>query len=67
MTITDIISLTVIGPNILESDVYATAAFAMGKEGIRFIGNLKGFEGYMIDKTGLATYTGGFEKYVLSS
>jgi thiamine biosynthesis lipoprotein len=61
--ISDIMSITVIGPNIYEADRFATAAFAMGKRGISFIENLKGFEGYLIDSEGIATYTSGFEKY----
>ncbi len=60
----DIVSMTVIGPNIYEADRFATAAFAMGKNGIMFIENLQGFEGYMIDKNGMATMTNGFEQYV---
>ncbi len=61
----EIVSLTVIGPNILDADRYATGAFAMGRQGIRFIETLKGFEGYMIDTHGVATWTGGFGKYVV--
>lgn len=59
----DIVSLTVIGPNIFEADRYATAAFAMGPEGIFFIENLDGFEGYAINKNGIATMTKGFNDY----
>lgn len=59
----EIVSLTVIGPNIFEADRIATAAFAMGKNGIYFIENLPGFEGYSIDKNGIATMTKGFKKY----
>lgn len=59
--ITDIVSLTVIGPNIYEADRFATAAFAMGKNGINFIEKLDGFEGYMIDKNKIATMTTGME------
>lgn len=62
----DIVSLTVIGPNIYEADRFATAAFAMGREGIIFLERLKGFEGYMIDKEGIATYTSGFANYTKS-
>lgn len=62
--ITEIVSLTVIGPNIFEADRFATAAFAMGKAGISFLEKLKGFEGYMVDKKGVATFTSGFNKYV---
>jgi FAD:protein FMN transferase len=58
-----VVSLTVIGPNIYEADRFATAAFAMGMDGIRFIENLPDIEGYMIDKKGMATMTTGFEKY----
>jgi thiamine biosynthesis lipoprotein len=59
----DIVSLTVIGPNVYEADRFATAAFAMGRAGIDFIEKLAGFEGYMIDKDGMATMTTGFTKY----
>ena len=65
LPITDIVSITVIGPNIYEADRFATAAFAMEKNGISFIENLAGFEGYMVDKDGIATMTSGFEKYVI--
>jgi FAD:protein FMN transferase len=61
--VSEIMSLTVIGPNIYEADRFATAAFAMGREGISFIEKLPGFEGYMIDKDKVATMTSGFEKY----
>ncbi len=63
--ITDVISLTVIGPNIYDADRFATAAFAMGREGILFIEGKKGFEAYMIGQDRQATYTSGFERYVL--
>jgi len=62
--IPEIVSLTVIGPNIYDADRFATAAFAMGRGGIVFVENLEGFEGYMIDKNGQATLTTGFEGYV---
>lgn len=60
----EIISLTVIGPNVYEADRFATAAFAMGKDGINFIENLTDFEGYSIDKKGIATKTSGFNKFL---
>jgi thiamine biosynthesis lipoprotein len=59
----EIVSITVIGPNIFEADRYATASFAMGKDGIFFIEDLEGFEGYSIDKKGIATMTTGFQNY----
>ncbi|HVU10254.1 MAG TPA: FAD:protein FMN transferase, partial [Phototrophicaceae bacterium] len=62
--IEDVVSLTVIGPNIYEADRFATAAFAMGKDGIAFIERLQGFEGYQIDAAGIATLTSGFAEVV---
>lgn len=62
--VTGIVSLTVIGPDIYEADRFATAAFAMGPAGINFIEQLPGFEAYMIDPGGMATFTSGFERYV---
>jgi FAD:protein FMN transferase len=59
-TITDILSLTVIGPDIYEADRFATAGFAMGRSGIDFIESMPGLEGYMIDEDRQATYTSGF-------
>lgn len=64
--IVDIVSLTVIGPDICQADKFATAAFAMGKKGIEFIEKLNGFEGYMIDENGVATYTSKFNNYTKS-
>ena len=63
--ITEIVSMTVIGPDVYEADRFATAAFAMGRMGVAFVEGLDGFEGYMIDAQGIATYTSGFERYVL--
>lgn len=57
-------SLTVIGPNVYEADRFATAAFAMGPDGISFIHHRPELEAYMINPAGQATYTPGFEKYV---
>lgn len=65
VAIRDIVSLTVIGPNICDADRFATGAFAMGRAGIAFIEGLSGFEGYMIDAQGIATYTSGFERLTL--
>ncbi len=62
-TLIDIVSITIIGPDVLEADRFATAVFAMGKDGISFIENLSGFEGYAIGKNGIATMTSGFGAY----
>ena len=61
----EIVSISVIGPNIYEADRFATAAFAMGRQGILFIESLDGLEGYSIDAYGQATYTSNFNNYVI--
>jgi len=63
--IEDIKSLTVIGPNIYEADRFATAAFAMGKNGIAYVESLPDFEGYMVDANKRAIFTSHFERYVV--
>jgi len=60
----EIVSLTVIGPDILEADRFATAAFAMGTKGISFVESTPLLEGYAIDRSGVATMTSGFETYI---
>jgi thiamine biosynthesis lipoprotein len=60
----EIVSLTVAGNQICDADLIATAAFAMGKNGINFVEQTPGFEGYSIDKNGVATMTSGFHEYV---
>ena len=61
----DVVSLTVVGPNVCDADVYATAAFAMGQKGISFIEEQACFEGYLIDKDGMATMTSGFADHTI--
>ena len=63
-------SLTVIGPNVFEADRFATAAFAMGLVGMKFLSTLSleglaGFEAYAIDSRGVALSTSGFGLYTL--
>ncbi len=58
--IADIVSLTVIGADVLEADRFATAAFAMGKDGIYFVEQTPGLEGYVVDINRRATPTSGF-------
>ena len=62
--LTDVVSLSVIGPDVYEADRFATAAFAMGRKGINFIEKLADFEGYMIDRNRQAMFTSGFGRYL---
>lgn len=60
----EIVSLTVIAADIYDADRFATAAFAMGRDGINFIEATPGLEGYAIDRNGIATMTSGFNRLV---
>ena len=64
--LSDVVSITVIGPDVLEADRFATAAFAMGADGVYFIEQREGFEAYQVNASGLATQTTGFGGYVIS-
>jgi thiamine biosynthesis lipoprotein len=59
----ELISLTVIGPDILLADVYATAAFAMGARAISFIERVPSYEGYAIKPDATANWTTGFDAF----
>lgn len=61
---TTLLSFTVIGPDILQADVFATSACVMGwEEGLRFLDNLPGYEGYAIDHHLVGHFTRGFARY----
>ena len=61
---TGFVSLTVVGPSIYDADRLATAAFAMGMDGLRFLAGRPELEAYAIDAGGVATFTPGFARYV---
>jgi thiamine biosynthesis lipoprotein len=58
--IIDIVSLTVVGADVFEADRFATAAFAMGRDGILFLEQMPDLEGYAVNSNGRATPTSGF-------
>lgn len=64
-TLSDVVSISVLGPDVLEADRFATAAFAMGANGIYFIESLPGFEAYQVNASGVATQTTNFGDHVL--
>jgi FAD:protein FMN transferase len=64
--LSDIVSMTVVAKSVVDADRFATAAFAMGREGIYFIEALEGIEAYAVDAEGIATQTTGFGAYVAS-
>ena len=60
--LSEIVGLTVVAGDICDADRFATAAFAMGRDGIGFIEATPGLEGYAIDRHGTATMTSGFRR-----
>jgi len=64
--ITEIVSLTVIGADVFEADRFATAAFAMGQDGILFLEQTPGLEGYVVGSNGRAMPTSGFGAFCQS-
>jgi FAD:protein FMN transferase len=62
-----LVSLTVVGPSIVEADVQATAAFAMGTGAIDYLEGLPGYEAYAIGPDLRATWTSGFDALCAAS
>jgi len=46
----DLLSTTVVGPDIIKADILATAAFAMGQKAVKFMEKQTGYEAIIIDK-----------------
>jgi thiamine biosynthesis lipoprotein len=63
----ELVSLTVVGPSIVEADVQATAAFAMGARAIAYLEALPGYEGYAIGLDLRASWTSGFDALCAAS
>ena len=60
-----ILSITVVGPDIIDADVLATAAFVQGEFGLNFIGGqANGYEAMMVSKNGKASMTDGLGAYL---
>lgn len=57
----ELVSVTVVGADILEADVYATAALAMGTRGLDFMERIPGYEAYVIGSDLLAGRTSGLD------
>jgi thiamine biosynthesis lipoprotein len=57
---TELVSLSVVGPDIVAADVYATAAFAMGRRGLAFVEDIPGYEALAIDAELFSATTRGF-------
>jgi len=61
--LTEIVSMSVVAPRIVDADRMATAAFAMGRKGIHFLEGRDTYEGFMIDATKQTTQTTGWKTF----
>jgi FAD:protein FMN transferase len=64
---TGVLSVTVAGPSLTLADAYATAAFAMGADGIRWIATLPDYAGCVITTAGRLVWTEAFEPLLVRS
>lgn len=60
----ELVSFTVIGPDIVAADAYATAGFAMGRAGLAFVEELEGYEALAMDADLQSASTRGFDAYL---
>lgn len=62
-SINDVLSISVIGPDIMWADIYATAAFARGAAGIDWLETLPDYEGFAIMPNMTGVPTSGLKAY----
>lgn len=58
-----LVSVTVVGPDLARADTYATAAFAMGLEGLRWVDALPGYAAAGITHEARLITTRGLDRY----
>jgi thiamine biosynthesis lipoprotein len=59
---TELISVTIVGPELISADAYATAAFAMGAAAPEWLQGLTGYESLVISPGGRGWSTEGFRE-----
>lgn len=57
-----LLSVTVVGPSLVEADVFATAAFAMGEGAVDWLERQPGYEGLVVSAAGRARPTSGWPR-----
>jgi thiamine biosynthesis lipoprotein len=63
---TALAAVTVIGPELVLSDAYATAALAMGEDAGEWLEHLPDHEGLVIDAHGAGWHSSGLGRYLLT-
>jgi thiamine biosynthesis lipoprotein len=62
-TADELLSVTVAGPDLARTDAYATAAFAMGHDGLRWVDALPGYAAAGITRDARLVTTRGLDRY----
>jgi thiamine biosynthesis lipoprotein len=60
---TELASVTVVAPTLTDADTFATAVFVMGLDGLTWLQDQPGCEGYAIDHDGRGWATPGLARY----
>lgn len=58
--VADVASVTVVGPSLMWADVYATAAFARGRDGLLWLATVPSHEGLVVHRDGRMEVTPGW-------
>lgn len=61
----EVVSVTVVGPELTFADAYATSAFAMGRDGARWAASLREYDACVITAADEVISTAGFERHVV--
>jgi thiamine biosynthesis lipoprotein len=60
---TELASVTVVGPDLTEADAYATTVFVMGVEGLEWLTDVDGYDGFVVTHDDETFATVGFERF----
>lgn len=63
----ELLSISVIGPELTFADAYATAAFVKGRAGLAWIATLPGYEAFAATATGRAIWTDGCDRLLANT
>ena len=63
----ELAAVTVVGPDIVAADVYATAAVSMGRAAYQWLNALAGYGALVVDNEGAVWHSAGFSPYAAST
>jgi thiamine biosynthesis lipoprotein len=63
----ELLSMTVAGPSLAVADAYATASFAMGRDGLSWLAGRPAYGGYAIDSQLRPAWTAGLAPLILGA